>query len=48
MTPIRELDNRVIGSGRRGPVTERLQSAFFDCVLGKSNKYRDWLTPIAA
>jgi len=48
VTPIRELDNHVIGTGRRGPVTERLQKAFFDCVLGRSDKYRDWLTPVAA
>jgi branched-chain amino acid aminotransferase len=47
VTPIRELDNRVIGTGKRGPVTEKLQRAFFDCVLGKSEKYRDWLTPVA-
>jgi branched-chain amino acid aminotransferase len=48
VTPIRELDNRTIGSGKRGPVTERLQKAFFDCVTGKSDKYRDWLAPVAA
>jgi branched-chain amino acid aminotransferase len=48
VTPIRELDNRSIGSGRRGPVTEKLQKAFFDCVTGKSDKHRDWLAPVAA
>jgi branched-chain amino acid aminotransferase len=48
VTPIRELDNHVIGSGRRGPLTEKLQKAFFDCVQGRSEKYRDWLTPVAA
>ena len=48
VTPIRELDSRAIGSGKRGPVTEKLQKAFFDCVTGKSDKYRDWLTPVAA
>ena len=48
VTPIRDLDNRVIGSGKRGPFTEKLQKAFFDCVLGKSDKYREWLTPVAA
>ncbi len=47
VTPIRELDNRMIGEGRRGPVTEKLQKTFFDCVTGKSDKYRDWLTPVA-
>jgi branched-chain amino acid aminotransferase len=46
ITPIRELDGRVIGSGRRGPVTERIQTAFFDAVNGRSPKYREWLTPV--
>jgi branched-chain amino acid aminotransferase len=46
VTPIREVDNRTIGSGRRGPVTERLQSAFFDLVQGRNPKYRDWLTQV--
>jgi len=44
ITPIRELDDRPIGEGRRGPVTEKLQSLFFDVVAGKSDKYRRWLT----
>ena len=43
VTPIRELDGRVIGAGKRGPVTEKLQSAFFDIVNGRSEKYNDWL-----
>jgi len=47
VTPIRELDNRAIGEGRRGPITEKLQKTFFECVTGKSDKYRDWLTPVA-
>jgi len=46
VTPIRELDNRQIGEGRRGPITEKLQKTFFDCVTGKSDQYRDWLTPV--
>ena len=44
VTPIRELDNRIIGSGSRGPITENLQKKFFDVVNGKSEKYKDWLT----
>ena len=44
VTPIRELDNRAIGAGKRGPVTEKLQSLFFDVVHGKSAKHQDWLT----
>ncbi|MCG1019284.1 MULTISPECIES: branched-chain amino acid transaminase [Burkholderiaceae] len=46
VTPIRELDNRPIGAGRRGPVTEKLQSAFFDIVSGKNKQYAHWLTQI--
>lgn len=44
VTPIRELDNRMIGNGMRGPITEKLQSLFFDCVTGKSEAHRHWLT----
>ena len=46
VTPIRELDNRTIGTGSRGPITEKLQSAFFDIVAGKNAKYANWLTKI--
>lgn len=46
VTPIRELDDRPIGEGRRGPVTERLQSLFFDVVAGKAQQYRHWLSPV--
>ena len=46
VTPIRELDNRQIGTGSRGPVTEKLQSLFFEVVGGKSAKYKHWLTPV--
>jgi branched-chain amino acid aminotransferase len=46
VTPIRELDSRVIGAGRRGPVTEKLQSMFFDVVNGRNPKYAHWLTPV--
>ncbi len=44
VTPIRELDGRLIGHGSRGPVTERLQSAFFEQVTGKRNSHPEWLT----
>jgi branched-chain amino acid aminotransferase len=44
ITPIRELDGRPIGAGRRGPVTERIQTLFFDVVNGRAEKYRHWLT----
>jgi branched-chain amino acid aminotransferase len=44
LTPIREVDDRQIGAGRRGPVTEDIQSAFFDVIKGKNPKYEKWLT----
>jgi len=46
ITPIRELDDRTIGAGSRGPVTEKLQSLFFDVVAGKSAKYAHWLSAV--
>lgn len=46
VTPIREVDNRQIGASRRGPVTEKLQQAFFDLVNGRNPKYQHWLTPV--
>ena len=46
VTPIRELDSRTIGSGTRGPITEKLQSMFFDVVNGKSDKHNEWLTAV--
>ena len=47
VTPIRELDNRPIGSGSCGPITKKLQSMFFDVVNGRDPKYKSWLTPVA-
>ena len=46
VTPIRELDNRNIGAGTRGPITEKLQSLYFDIVKGKSPKHMHWLTMV--
>ena len=46
VTPIRELDGRVIGSGRRGPITQKLQAMFFDVVNGRNPKYARWLTHV--
>lgn len=43
VTPIRELDNRVIGDGKRGPITEKLQSLYFDVVHGRVPEYEHWL-----
>jgi branched-chain amino acid aminotransferase len=44
VTPIRELDGRQIGAGRRGPVTEKLQKAYFDLVTGKTAAHAEWRT----
>jgi branched-chain amino acid aminotransferase len=44
VTPIRELDNRKIGSGSRGEITEKLQSLYFDYVHGRRDDHADWLT----
>ena len=46
VTPIRELDNRMIGNGSRGSITTKLQTMFFDSVRGKSNNHANWLTYI--
>jgi branched-chain amino acid aminotransferase len=46
VTPIRELDNRPIGTGTRGPITEKLQTMYFDIVHGRSEKHANWLTHI--
>jgi len=46
VTPVRELDNRAIGGGSRGPVTEKLQSIFFDAACGRNDSYSNWLTYI--
>lgn len=46
ITPIREVDNRIIGKGVMGPITKKLQRTFFDIVKGKNNKYKGWLTYI--
>lgn len=44
VTPIREVDNRMIGSGKRGPITERLQSMYFDQVHGRRSEHPEWQT----
>ncbi len=46
VTPIRSVDKIQIGSGRRGPITEKLQTAFFNLVEGKSEDKHGWLTPV--
>lgn len=44
VTPIREVDGRPIGSGTRGPITERLQTLYFDQVHGRGESHPEWLT----
>ena len=44
--PIRELDGRLIGVGSRGPITEKLQSMYFDAVKGRREQNLDWLAPV--
>ena len=46
VTPIREYDRIEIGKGSRGPITEKIQSAFFDIVNGRNPKYAHWLTTV--
>ena len=46
VTPIRELDGRRIGNGRRGPLTEQLQKQYFDCVSGRLEHCRAWLSAV--
>ena len=47
VVPIREVDNRTIGSGVRGPITETLQRIYLESVRGAQADYADWLAPIA-
>jgi branched-chain amino acid aminotransferase len=44
--PVRELDGRIIGDGRRGPLTERLQALYFDQVRGRREEFGEWLAPV--
>jgi branched-chain amino acid aminotransferase len=46
VTPIRELDRIQLGAGSRGPITEKIQTAFFDIVNGRNPKYAHWLTKV--
>lgn len=44
VTPVREIDNRPVGTGKAGPITLELQSAFFDIVEGRLDRYKSWLS----
>ena len=47
VTPIREVDTTIIGKGSRGPITEKIQTVFFDAVHGKIEKYKNWLSYVS-
>jgi branched-chain amino acid aminotransferase len=47
ITPIREVDDRVVGEGHRGPIVKELQGAFFAATKGETEKYADWLTYVS-
>jgi len=44
ITPVREIDARIVGEGHRGPITEKIQSGYFDIVFGRNKKYEHYLT----
>ena len=46
ITPVTKIDNIVVGDGRRGPVTERIQAEFFAVIEGKTEDRHGWLTPV--
>lgn len=48
LTPVVEVDRRSVGTGRPGPITSKLSELFYDCIRGKSEKYRHWCTPARA
>jgi branched-chain amino acid aminotransferase len=47
VTPVRSIDRIQVGEGRRGPITERLQTAYFDATHGRAPDTHGWLTPVA-
>jgi branched-chain amino acid aminotransferase len=47
VVPIREVDNRTIGTGARGPITETLQRIYLESVRGEQAEYADWLASVA-
>ncbi len=46
ITPVREIDDRVIGPGKPGPITQKVQETFFSIVRGENKKYSGWLDPV--
>ena len=46
ITPIREIDRHIIGSGKPGPITQKISEIFFNAVCGKDKRYEKWLSHI--
>ena len=46
LTPVTRIDDRVIGSGARGPVCRKIQDVYFGAVTGKNTRYQHWITPV--
>lgn len=46
VTPVREVDDRPIGTGTVGPITQKLQQRYFDCVKGRDERHPEWLTTV--
>lgn len=46
ITPIREIDGKIIGTGKRGEITEKIQKTFFDAVAGRDSRFSKWLHPV--
>jgi branched-chain amino acid aminotransferase len=48
LVPVREIDDHAIGAGKPGPITQAVQTNFEDALVGRSERYRDWLDPVPA
>jgi branched-chain amino acid aminotransferase len=48
VTPVVEVDDRSIGNGKPGPLTQRMQNIFFDTVYGRNPRFAEWLTPVGS
>ena len=46
VAPVRSVDRRLIGGGKPGPISRKLQELYFQVVMGKVDKYRSWCTPV--
>jgi branched-chain amino acid aminotransferase len=46
VTPILEVDRRLVADGNPGPISKQLQNLYFDIIYGRNAKYRSWCTPV--